>query len=150
MRIFTGCLIILCSLFLWLFPVTDAVYDFRTELRTDNFNVTTGVGVTTATVVLVKPVYDDDTDTISISSDNVSEVPTYASYNTTSKALGIANLSANTTRALSVSYDVTALEDNTALEVLLDRVPMIYWILLILFPIAGLVFIFWDKIEQWF
>lgn len=145
MRIFSGFLCILCSVFLWLLPISSSIYDFRTDLRTDSYNYSTGVGITTGNIVLLKPIYDDDTGTISFSSNDSSDSTAYVSYNSTSRLLNFSGLSANSTRLLDISYDVSSLEGNDALEFLLDRLIWIYWILIILFPMAGLVSIFWDK-----
>lgn len=147
LRIFTGFLIMFCSVILWLLPIPQSVYDYRTDPRTDTFSITTGLGVTSGSAVLRKPIYDDDIMTLVFSSNNSGDSPLYSSYNTTSRLVDFTGLAANTTRALEITYDINALESNGALENMAGIEPWLYYIILILFPIAGLIYIFWEK---WF
>jgi len=98
-------------------PVSEAVYDFKTELREGTFTSPTGVGVNCANVTLGKPIYDDDTGTVDPFSDLATDNPAYSasSYNATSQQLTICGLTANTTRVLTISYDVNALEGYDAI-----------------------------------
>ena len=119
-------------------PVSRAVYDFRTDLRTDEFFSTTAVSQTSENVTLGKPVYDDDTGTIDILSDLSTDNATYNSYNTTTRVLNIINLTDNTTRILSVSYDIDALEGSDALNTFVGYVPWIWMLIIIVFPMVGI------------
>ena len=125
--------------------MTEAVYDFRTELREDEFTSPTGVGVNCANVTLGKPVYDDDTGTVDPFSDLSTDIPATSSYNTTSRQLLICGLTANTTRILAVSYDVDALEGFDAIGLLVDRIPFIWILLIVVFPIAAFAAIFMKR-----
>jgi len=127
------------SFILWILPVTTAVYDYRTDLRTDSFpTVDTGAIATTASVTLFTTIYDADTDTLTIISDLSTDAPVYASYNATNRALGLSGLTANTTRAITASYDITALSGADALDTFMDWFPYIWLVLIVAFPIAGL------------
>lgn len=119
-------------------PVSGAVYDFRTDLRTDEFTSPTGVGVTSANVTLGEPLYDDDTQTIDILSDLSTDTPAFSSYTTATRVVNISGLSANTTRILTVSYDVDALGGSDALNTFVGYVPWMWMLIIIVFPIAGL------------
>lgn len=127
-------------------PVSSAIYDFRTDLREDTFNNTTGIGETTANVTLFKLVYDDDTETIGILSSISTDTPLYSSYNGTTRLLGITGLAASANRTLTVSYDIDALEGSDAVNTLLDRIPFIWMLVIIAFPMAALFAIFTGRI----
>lgn len=128
-------------------PVSGAVYDFRTDLREDEFTSPTGVLVTTANVTLGKPVYDNDTSTIDYFSDLSTDVPVYSSYNATSRQLGVAGLTDNTTRTLTITYDIDALGGSDALNTFVGYVPWMWMLLIIVFPIAGLAAIFTGRAD---
>lgn len=141
MRVFNAFMILVASVFLWLMPISDAIYDFRTDQETDNFTVTTAVGVTAANVTLLDTLYDNDTSTISYIS-SIAETPTFYSYNSTTRTVWTTGLTANTSRTLTVYYDRSALAGNTTLETVLDWTPYIYYLILAAFPVCGLAAIF--------
>ena len=141
MRIAFAFTIMLLSAILWMVDTTQAVYDFRTEVREDDFTVTTAANVTSANVTLLKEVYDDDTDTIGYTS-SIAEAPVYSAYNTVTRQLLTANLTAGTSRTLTVNYDIDALVYSTSLNTFLDWWPFVWIILVIIFPIAAIVAIF--------
>jgi len=133
------------AVLLWMLPLSEAVYDFRTELREDVFTSPTGVGVNCANVTLGKPVYDDDTGTIDYYSDLDTDTPAYSSYNATSRQLLVCGLTANTTRVLTISYDINALEGYDAIGTVVDRWPFIWILLIIVFPVAAFVAMFMGR-----
>ena len=147
MRIFYAFLVIVTTVILFLLPISSAVYDFQTDLREDDFTVNTAVGVTTANVTLLRPIYDNDTSTIGMISDTSDDVPLYSSYNTTTRALAMSGLSANTTRTITVSYDIDALEGSDAINTFVDQIEWIWILMLIAFPAAALVAIFLRRRE---
>lgn len=142
MRIFYAFLVIATAAMLWMLPITDAIYDFRTDLQEDSFASDTAVGQTTENVTLSKVLYDDDTQTIDILSSISDDVPAYSSYNGTTRLLGISGLSANTTRTLTVTYDVDALAGSDAINNFLDVVPWIWLMCIAVFPMAALAAMF--------
>jgi hypothetical protein len=137
MRIAYSFLIVLVSVFLFLLPITEMVYDFRTDLEDDTFTVTTAVGVTSANTTLLHAIYDNDTDTISYTS-NITEVPAFSTYNSTTRQLLTTGLTANVTRLLVVYYDIDAITDSDAINTLLDRLPWLWILICAVFPMAGL------------
>lgn len=128
-RVVWSFLILVLIVFLWLLPVSDSVYAFRTDLRTDRITVETLAAVTTGNVTLFKAVYDDDVSTIDIISSDSDDSPLYSSYNATTRLLDFSGLAASTNRTISVSYDIDAIEGSAAIDTLLDYAPWIYWIL---------------------
>ncbi len=124
--------------------MAETVYDFKTMLRTEEVTSPTAAGVTTANVTLGKPIFDDDTSTLDILSDLATDTPAYSasSYNSTTRQLLTSGLTANTTRVLTVSYDVNALEGFDAIVLIVDRWPFIWLLLVIIFPLVGIGAIF--------
>lgn len=123
-------------------PITEGIYDFRTDLRTDELTATTGVGATSANVTLLDDLYGNDIGTVSITSNVTTDVPTASSYNSTSRALDVSGLTASTARTLEIDYDVYALGGNNAVDTLLDWVPYIWIIIIAVFPLAALYALF--------
>lgn len=145
MRIFTSFLIVLLDIFLWFLPVQAAIYDFRTDIRTDNFNFPTAVGVTTGNVVLLKPIYANDTMTLSITSSKDTDAPLFSSYNGITRLVAFTGLSDNSTRALGFEYDVASFDPSGALSNFMDLLPWFWMLPISIFPLAAIVYIFWGK-----
>lgn len=137
MRIIYSFIIVLTAVFLMLLPHSDMVYEFRTEAQTDNFSVETGAGVSSSNITLDDFIYDNDDDTIEYDS-SIDETPVTSSYNATTKTLLVSSLTANTTRTLEITYDVDAIEDNDAINALLDRFAWIWMLVNIAWPMASL------------
>jgi len=146
-KIFTGFLIILFSALLWLVPISGLVYGFQTDLRTDEFYITTTVATTNATVTLSKAIYDNDTATISVFSDLNTDLPVFVSHNSTTRATVFDGLSDNATRTLEVSYDYDALNSTTWATVL-NLAPTLWMIIIIIFPLVVLVVLLVDKFRR--
>jgi len=144
MRVFNSFLTLVVVALLWMLPMSQAIYDYRTDVRDDEFTVTTAVAVSTGTATLVKPVYDDDYQTISILSDLSTDNVTFVSYNTTTRLVSIAQLTPDSDRSLTISYDVDALTNNTALNLFLNIIPFIWILILSIFPLIAL-FMTWRR-----
>lgn len=142
MRIFQAFLIIVTAAILFMLPISEAIYDFRTDLREDTFGVTTGVGETSANVVLVKQIYDDDVITLSLSSNLTTDNPAYSSYDNGTRALAISGFTSNATRSLIVGYDVAAFTSTSAIDAFLGRLPYIWMVCVICLAPAALIAIF--------
>jgi hypothetical protein len=136
----------LCSVVLWFLPVSESIYAWKTNPRTDTFTVVTAGGVTSDNIILVKSLYDDDVSTITFAS-AIAEVPSYSSYNTTTRQLTVNSLTAGESRSLDVNYDVTAFEESPTLDTIGEVALWLTYILYVLFPLAGVIYIFWEK---WF
>ena len=145
MKIFYAFLIILTAVILLMLPLTGMVYDFRTDQRDDTFSVSTGAGVTAANVTLLRAVFDDDDQTIAFTS-NATESPIVVSYNGTTRQLLVGALTESSTRDLVVTYDIDALaREGTAVNGLIDRVPAMYLLTIIAFPVAAVAAIFLNR-----
>ena len=146
MRIFFAFLVILVSAMLFMLPTTTAIYDFRTDLRTDSFTTATALGVVTANETLLEALFDDDLGSIAIVSDDATDVALPNSYNSTSQVLNITGLTANATRSLGISYDVDALAGSDAINNIIDRIPFIWMLVIIALPMAALFAIFTGRV----
>jgi hypothetical protein len=124
---------------LWMLPVTQGVYDFRTDVKEDEFRYETGAGVTVANVTLLKELFDDDQSTVDVISDDTDDTPVVVSYHSATRLLDISGLAQSTNRTLSVSYDFDALSASGALSMLVDRVSWIWLACIIVFPPAAIV-----------
>jgi hypothetical protein len=143
-KIFYGFLILLFSALLWLIPISSLIYDFRTDVTEDEFYIATEVGSTNTTVTLSDFIYDNDTSTIDVISDLNTDSPTFVSYNTTTRATLFNGLTDNATRNLDITYDTDAL-DSGAWGTILTIFPKLWMIIIILFPVAGLVAILFGR-----
>ena len=137
MKIVYSFLIVLVAVFLWLLPLSDMVYSFRTDPVTDESTIDTGVGETTSNVTLNQFTFNGISSITSVSS-SINEVPAVSSYNSTSKTALISSLTADDSRTLSITYDVDVITDNDAINTLLDRAPWIWMLIIIAFPVASL------------
>ena len=145
MRIFYAFLIILVTVILWMLPVTQAIYDFRTDLRTDTFSTDTAVAVTTANETLLTDLYNCDMGSIDIDSDLATDLPLPSSINCTNRVLLVSGLTANTSRILDITYAFNAITDHPSLGTLLGWFPFIWWLILVAFPMAAIFAIFTGK-----
>lgn len=130
------------TVILWMLPVAEGVYDFRTSLRTDTFLTATAVGVTSANETLGGNLCECDLGSIDIDSDDTTDTPVANSVNCTSQVLNITGLSANTTRVLEITYAFDALVGFDAINAFVDRIPFFWMLLVIIFPIAGIAYLF--------
>lgn len=146
MRIFYAFIVVVIAVLSWLLPITDSVYDFRTDQRTDDFTVATAVGVTTGNVTLIKAIYSNDTQTLSLLSSLNTDSPTFVSYNTTTRNVAISGLTANTSRTISASYDVDALNGSAAIDTLANYIPFIWMLCIIVLPMAAIFAIFTGRV----
>ena len=146
MRIFYAFLIIMVAAVLFMIPVDQGIYDFRTMLRTDTFNHETGGAESTANVTLSNILYDNDTDTIDILSSISDDVPLFSSYNKTVRLLDMTGLALSENRTLTVTYDIDSLGGSDAVNTVLDWFPYIWMLCVIAFPMAALFAIFTGKV----
>jgi hypothetical protein len=146
MRIFYAFVIVIASAILFVLPVSEGIYDFRTEFRTDTYSTDTAVGVTTANETLLGDLYNCDLGSVSIDSTLATDTPLAGSINCTNRVLNITGLTANTTRTLDITYDYDALQGNTAVNSLMDNLPWIWILIIVGFGPAAILAIFMGKV----
>ncbi len=128
----------MAAVILFLLPVTNAIYAFRTDQKEDNVVISTAAGVTTANITLRKAIYDSDTSTLTMYSDNSTDIPLFSAYDNPTKTLLISGLSENLTRTMTLYYDYDSLNASTALDTVLDKLSWVWLICVICFVPAAI------------
>jgi hypothetical protein len=136
LKIFEGFLVLVLVSFLWMLPVSEAIYNYRTDVREDTFHIITTVGQTTVSVALIRPVYQDDFGTVSVSSNCSSDALIVESYTAATRLVSLSGLADGESRLLTVSYDVDALAAHSAINTFLNWLPGIWILILFVFPVA--------------
>jgi hypothetical protein len=118
-------------------PFSEAVYDFKTDLKEDSFTSVTADNVTTDNFTLTHEVYDDDTSTLTILSSLSDDIPVLSSYAPVGHSVLISGLADNTTRTLQIAYDIYALSGWAGIDTLVSRLNLIWLLCLVAFiPVA--------------
>ena len=145
MRIFYAFLILLVSAFLFMLPVVEAIYDYRTMQRIETETVPTAVGVTTGNVILGIAPFENDTDVLNIISDLGTDAPAFSTYNTTNRMVSFGGLTANGTRIITITYLIDALSTVPAVNTLMGWLPFIWYLVVVAFIPAALFAIFTSR-----
>lgn len=145
MRIFYSFLIIAATAVLLLLPITEGVYDFRTDLAQDDFRLETDGATTTANLTLIDEVYDDDVTTVDCTSDNSDDIPVVEGYHSGTRVVDISGLATSENRTLSVTYDIDALGASGAISTFLDQLGWVWLLLVIAFPAAAIAAMFMNR-----
>lgn len=117
----------------------SGISDFRTDITSDVFSVSTAAGVTAANVTLSNTLWDNDTSSISITSNYTSDAPAVDAYLSGSKQLTVDGLIASNTHTLTVTYETGALGDYEAAETAVTFTPIMVLAAIIILPIILLV-----------
>jgi hypothetical protein len=143
LKIFQSFLVLFAVTILFLLPISQSVYAFRTDQKTDtSYQAVAG---TSANVTLAKALYNSDPSTIRLSSSLNTDLPALVSYNATNRVIQVSGLTYNTTRTLSILYDYDALGSSTALNVFLDKLPWFWLLCIIGFIPAAIISIFTSR-----
>jgi hypothetical protein len=123
--------------------VANLLPDVVDEAATDAFEqsftgVTTGVGVTQATVTLGYDHYYGDERNITISSTNTNDTPVVVSYTEATRALVVGDLEASSSRTLTVDYYREANLQYTGFSAFLRLIPFLAIIGLVIAALWGL------------
>lgn len=110
----------------------DVVTDVASDAYSENFNVSTGAGVTTTTEELSYDHYYGDLTELSATSDNENDTPVVMSYDDDTYDVLVDGLEASASRILSISYVREANQQFTGFSAFLRMIPFIV--------IIGLVF----------
>lgn len=138
--IFAALLLIIATPF-----VFDSIDDAITDSYSQSFaGVTTGAGEYSENVTLSRALYNDDADSVTgVSSNITSDTPTAGTYNTVSHAVEITGLEASQVRTITVDFEIdsTTLPDGVATFLALWRW---FWIFIITGLAAGAIYAFFD------
>jgi len=114
----------------------DVVDDTVADPYAENYEVTTGVGVTTATETLSYEHYFGDLTELDATSDNSNDSPVVMSYDSDTYDVGISGLEASASRILTLSYQRIDNEEFTGFNQFVRLSP-------ILFILGGIVACIW-------
>jgi hypothetical protein len=103
-------LIAACIILAMFGGVMAAIHSFRGVDFTEPHIITTGGGVTTATITLAADVMDDENTNISVTSTNALDAPVPFAYTSTTRQLTVNGLAASDTRTLTITYPVLRLD----------------------------------------
>lgn len=110
-KLLMGVVVIILFIFLGVRTIPTGVHDWRTDVRTENFIVATGVGVTTADVVLADDPFLNQTDEVETIESTLAEVPVATTYVTATNTLTVSALDANDSRTLTITYNTEVDDD---------------------------------------
>lgn len=123
------------------FPIImDATHDVQTDADNQAFAaVVTGVGETTADVILTKDVWEGLVANVtSVTSDEVTDVPVAGTYTAATNTLHVTGLVASDSRTLTVAYISDALTAYTGMSAIVGVTPLLVWVSIIGLAIAGI------------
>jgi hypothetical protein len=138
LKIFDGFLVLVLVSFLWMLPVSKAIYEYRTDVREDTFHVITTSGQTTVDLVLVRAVYLDDSETIAVSSNCTADSPIVEIYTVATRVVSLSGLAESESHLLIISYDISSLTGLSSVNTFLDWLPWIWVLILFMFPAAAI------------
>ena len=104
-RVFVGILAIFLLLGAFATPINDGIKTWRTNDTSEDFEVSTGSGVTSANVTLSYNLYQEALAEVqSITSNDTDDIPIASTYTDATKVLLITGLDDEETHALTVDY----------------------------------------------
>jgi hypothetical protein len=116
---------------LFMLPISTVIYDYRTDDYEQTFYDLTSVG-TSENVSLFKAIYGADPNQCVFSSDLATDNATpQGYYDATSHVITVQGLTALGERDLTATYPVNALSSVAALDVFLNMVPWLWYLLLV-------------------
>ena len=132
----TGALmgIIMVAVLFVMFPI---IMDSTHELQADPVTqveaaVVTGVGETAADVVLGNDLWADDVDSVlTITSDELTDVPVANTYTPATNTLNVTGLNEDDSRTLTITYETDALTEYTGMGALVAVAPLLIFIAVI-------------------
>lgn len=89
----------------------SAINDFRSTAITEEYDITTGVGVTSANITLVHDLFGDNTISATVTSNDTGDAPISYLYTASTRILQITGLDASVTRRLTIVYRTDSLWD---------------------------------------
>jgi len=115
------------------------IRDFRSSEYTELHNVTTGGGVTTASVNITQDLFDSETSYATISSNVTTDAPIPSGYTPATNTLAISGLVASQLRQLTIVYRYGQLGDYFAADLGARTWPL-FLVLGVIGVIAGAVY----------
>lgn len=135
--VFIGVIIILGGL-----PaLMNGIKDFRTDTITDEFIVSTGVGVSTGSVQLTDTLWDGETANAEVASNLTVDTPVMVDYTVGNRSLNLSGLGANTSRLITVEYKTAGLTGYTGADTGVKSFPVVFVLGLIGICCAAVIYV---------
>jgi hypothetical protein len=143
MKYMIGVLVVLISIGLiaGLGAMSDGIKDFRTDLVTDSFVLSTDATTTNGTGQLTNPLWENQISESAISSNLTSDTPAITAYTAGNKALDFNGLASNTTRLITVQYRTFGLSEYPGADSGVKFIPMAIVLAIIFLPLLAVVMI---------
>lgn len=116
----------------------SVITDVATDDYSENFNVSTGVGITSTDETLTYDHYYGDLTDLSATSDNENDTPVVMTYNEDTKVVNVDGLEASASRILNIAYVREAHQEFTGTSTFIRMIPLILVLGLIVAGIWGL------------
>ena len=116
----------------------NVITDVTTDDYGENFNVSTGAGVTSTDETLTYDHYYGDLTDLSATSDNENDTPVVMSYNEDTKVTNVDGLQASASRILNIAYVREAHQEFTGTSTFIRMIPLILVMGLMVAGIWGL------------
>jgi flagellar basal body-associated protein FliL len=113
-----------CIIIVLLGAVLGAITTFRSAEYIQPASVSTGPGVTTATVVLVQPLFDDSTGYVTVTSNNTGDAAIPYAYVTATQTLTVSGLVESATHYLYVTFRYNQLDSYIAADIVSKLWPV--------------------------
>lgn len=141
--------VILAVVIMMFSPMNESITDIRVDTREDILSAPTGIGETTADVVLVAPLWQATIISVeTITSSVGTDIPAADSYDNSTRTLTVRDLTANTDpRSLTINYKYAALADSGSegtTDKFLEYLPLIIGIGIFIIVI-GIALSFWRR-----
>jgi hypothetical protein len=114
-----------CIIIVLLGAVLAGITSFRSAQYIEPHNVTTGPGVTTTSLALVKPLFDDDLGYVTITSNDTGDAAIPALYTSATETLNISGLLDSTSRQLSIIYRYNQLTSYIGSDIMAKMWPLL-------------------------
>ena len=120
----------------------DVVNDVAADDYSENFENTTGAGVTSANVTLSYAHYYEDLTNLSAESDNEADTPVILDYDEDDWRVTVGGLAASDSRILTINYAREAHQEFTGFTGFMRLTPFI-------FIVGGIVACLWGLFSAW-
>lgn len=124
----------------------DVVNDTVTDPYAENFEVDTGVGITSATEELSYQHYYEDLTNLTVESTNDNDTPLVTAYDEDTYGVTVAGLQASASRVLTISYYREGYQQYTGFSTFIRLLPFLVILGLVIAAIWGL--FSWHKSRQ--
>jgi uncharacterized membrane protein len=123
--------------------VVNSTTQFRTASQTDPFAATsTAAGISQANITLTQPLWNGQTQYITVTSDNITDGPRVSAYAGSTKVVTVIGLASNISRNLTAVYSIGNLNNYAGADAFAGLSPTMMIVGVLLLAIGAIVFVF--------